>query len=185
MKILKSLSLIGLALLLVLVGANVSRADEAKTTDAAKAPAHDYVGTTTCKMCHSGETKGAMYDIWAKSKHASATANLPDESKKDTKCLVCHATGYGKGGYDPANAELAPKFAGVGCEACHGPGKDYKSMSVMKDKEAAVKAGLIIPKAENCKTCHEGEVPAGHKERPKFDYATMWPKIEHHIPKAK
>jgi Cytochrome c554 and c-prime len=182
MKILKSLALLALAGLVVLAYANVARADD----DKAAPKVHAYVGTTgmpSCKMCHSGPAKGNIYEIWAKTKHASATANLPDESKKDTKCLVCHSTGFGKGGYDPADAKNAPKFEGVGCEACHGPGGDYKSMTLMKDKDKAIAAGLIMPDSTACRTCHEGEVPKGHKDRPKFVWATMYPKIEHHLPK--
>ena len=184
MKILKSLSLLTLALLFVLVGANMSSADDTKAPDTAKAPAkaHDYVGTKKCKMCHMTESIGNQYGVWLKSKHHSATANLPAESKKDTKCLVCHSTGFGKPtGYDPAAPDTT--LQGVGCEACHGPGKDYQAMSIMKDKAKAIEAGLIMPEAANCKACHEGTVPEGHKERPKFDWATMSVKIAHPIPK--
>jgi hypothetical protein len=154
-----------------------------KATDA-KAPAgHDYVGSKACKACHMGATKGTIFEIWEKSKHATATASLPAESKKDGKCLACHSTGYGKPtGYDPAVAATV-NLEGVGCESCHGPGKDYKAMQVMKDKAKAQEAGLIMPDASACKGCHEGAVPSGHKERPKFDFATMMPKIAHKIPK--
>jgi hypothetical protein len=71
--------------------------------------------------------------------------------------LGCHATG--------ASAELP----GVQCEACHGPGSEYKSMKVMKDREASIAAGLIVPDEATCRGCHE---KAPH-EVPAFDYASM------------
>lgn len=188
MKILRTLAALGCAALFVLAWTGSGFAqDQANSPDTAKAPAkgHEYAGTQACKMCHSGPTKGDIYGVWQKSAHAKATASLPDESKKDTKCLACHSTGFGQpGGYDPASAATPPKvLEGVGCESCHGPGKDYKGMAIMRDKAKAKEAGLITPTADTCKGCHEGAVPEGHKERPKFDWATMYPKIEHHIPK--
>ena len=153
------------------------------STPAKAEPAHSYVGTNKCKMCHSGASKGDIYQIWEKSKHSQAFANLPEEGKKNTVCFACHTTGYGKpGGFSP-DAENAVNLEGVGCEACHGPGSDYKSMSVMKDKEKAIAAGLVIPDASTCKQCHEGKVPEGHKALPKFDFAASYKLIEHHIPK--
>jgi excinuclease UvrABC ATPase subunit len=44
------------------------------------------------------------------------------------------------------------------CEACHGNGADYGKMKIMKDREAAVAAGMVIPTKEACTaTCHKGE----------------------------
>jgi len=41
------------------------------------------------------------------------------------------------------------------CEACHGPGSDYKKMSIMKDRAKAEAAGLIMPTLESCnEKCH-------------------------------
>lgn len=184
MKMLKSLTLMAAASLFVLATVAVA-ADEpaAEKAAATKAAGHEYVGTSACKMCHAGAAKGAIHETWEKSKHAKAFANLPDESKKDPKCYPCHTTGFGKaGGYDPKSPNAA-KLEGVGCESCHGPGKDYKAMSIMKDPAKAKEAGLIMPDASTCKGCHEGATPEGHKELPKFDYATMVKQIEHHLPK--
>mgnify|MGYP001819881094 FL=1 len=58
---------------------------------------------------------------------------------------------------------------GVGCEACHGPGSDYKSMKTMKDREASIAAGLVVPNEETCNSCHAGAAP---HDLPAFDYAT-------------
>ena len=61
------------------------------------------------------------------------------------------------------------------CEACHGPGSDYKSMKVMKDRDASIAAGLVIPVEETCKSCHTG---APHDQKP-FDYAASVEKGVH------
>ena len=86
--------------------------------------------------------------------HAKAFDKLKDDEKAKAECLECHATGE--------SAEMP----GVQCEACHGPGNQYKSIKVMKDREASVAAGLIVPDDSTCKGCHEG---APH-EQPAFDY---------------
>jgi hypothetical protein len=154
--------------------------------DAAKAPAKaadtqaSYVSNKPCSMCH----KGAIYDKWVATKHSKAFANLPPDGKKNPKCFACHTTGAGKpGGYDPA-AKNAADLEGVGCEACHGPASNYK-MVHMKDKAKALTLGLVMPTEATCKVCHEGAVPAGHKERPKFDFAASKALIEHKLPAKK
>lgn len=139
---------------------------------------HEYVGVKSCKMCHRGEQNGLIYETWEASKHAKATEALAAKGEeKNADCLKCHSTGFGKGGYDPA-AEDLEKFAGVQCEACHGPGKDYKTLSVMKDREAAIANGLIIPNEETCKTCHN---TSNHKDLV-FDFSKAYPIIEHKLP---
>jgi cytochrome c peroxidase len=96
-------------------------------------------------------------------------------------CLKCHTTGYGL-----ANARFEKGFDvadGVQCEACHGPGSEYKSMKTMKDREASVAAGLVVFADDaaieaKCKTCHNEESPT-YKE---FKFAEMYEKIKHNIP---
>lgn len=184
MRTMKSLTWIAgatLAIAFALV-AVAQAADDPK----AAATTHDFVGSKACKTCHMGAKNGTIFEIWEKSAHAQATAKLPEANQKDPKCLGCHATGFGKaGGFDPAApAATSAALQGVGCESCHGAGKDYKAMSVMKDPAKAKEMGLIMPTADLCKGCHEGAVPEGHKALPKFDFATAKPKIEHHIPKT-
>ncbi len=141
---------------------------------------HDYSGIKSCKMCHKGEKKGMIYEKWAGEKHSTATETIITEGEgENAKCLGCHSTGYGKGGYDPA-AENKAQFAGVTCEACHGAGKDYKKMSVMKDHDASVAAGLVIPTEETCTGCHNNS----HHEDMTFDFAKQWEQIKHEIPAA-
>ncbi len=149
------------------------------------AAAHDYVGADKCKICHKGEAKGNIWEIWEKSAHAKAYQTLVNAGKGDEKnatCLGCHVTGLGKPtGFDPKAATPNTALASVGCEACHGPGADYKGMAVMKDQAKAMAAGLILPKAENCKSCHNDKSPNFKG----FNFDEYWKKIAHKTPAAK
>jgi hypothetical protein len=102
---------------------------------------HEYVGADKCKMCHKVE-----YSSWETTTHAKATeaAKASTERTFTPECLKCHAT------------NASEDFPGVQCEACHGPGGDYKKMSIMKDLEAAKANGLIIPTQATCDGCHTG-----------------------------
>lgn len=151
---------------------------------------HAYVGAKGCKMCHASSTKGAQYKVWEKTKHAQAYASLATEEAKKAaaakgidnprespECLKCHVTGYGS---DPSLFE--PTYAkeeGVGCESCHGPGKDYKNMKIMKDIETAKANGLIIPTEEVCRKCHNEESPFYEP----FDFESKFAQIAHPNPK--
>ena len=64
------------------------------------------------------------------------------------KCMMCHKVQYASWN------ESKHKAKGLDCEGCHGNGADYKAISVMKDRAAAVKAGLILPGLGFCKKCH-------------------------------
>lgn len=145
----------------------------------AEGTTYTYVGAATCKMCHKGEAKSMVYEKWEKSGHANATAVLKDQKDVSDKCYKCHATGFGAATGYKAGSEAGEKLAGVQCEACHGPGSDYKKMNVMKDKNLSAAAGLIMPKPEACAACHNNS----HHKDLKFDYKTAWPKIEHKITK--
>jgi len=114
--------------------------------------AADYIGAAKCKMCHK-----VQFASWESMGHAKAFEKLEAADQTNVECLGCHATG--------GKAEMP----GVQCEACHGAGSDYKSMKVMKDQEASIAAGLVIPSEATCKGCHE---KAPH-EVSAFDYATM------------
>lgn len=155
--------------------------------------AHKYVGVSMCAPCHKAEKQGKQYDIWKASKHSEAfnalatpkadsiakAKGLKTAAKASPECLKCHTTAA------DANASMiAASFKqsdGVQCETCHGPGSDYKSISVMKDKEKAIAAGLTIFKDDPklCTKCHNSDSPT-FKE---FKYDEMWGKIKHSIPK--
>jgi hypothetical protein len=117
----------------------------------AQAGDHAYAGADKCKMCHK-----VQFSSWEATTHAKALDNAKASTDPafGDECLKCHATN--------ASADMP----GVQCEACHGPGDDYKKMSIMKDREAAMANGLIIPSQETCDQCH-----IGNDHAPKVVYA--------------
>jgi hypothetical protein len=141
-------------------------------------PVYHYIGVKKCALCHK---KDGTAPSWEKTAHADAWANvdtleLADEEKE--VCKDCHATGVTEDGDFLANVQ---------CEACHGPGSEYKSMKIMKDVELAMKNGLIIPDEETCLNCHDKEKAPEqfHADMPaEFDYAKMKEKGVHELPEA-
>jgi hypothetical protein len=181
-KLMKAVTMMLVALALI-IGATLALAQD-KPAAAPEPKKPTYVGSKACKMCHQGEAKGKQWEIWMASKHANAMKAL-DAAKgedKNPKCLKCHTTGYGVGGYAEGDTlKVKPEVCGaVGCEGCHGPGSEYKAMAVMKDKKAAVAAGLIIPDEKTCVVCHNAESPTFKG----FKYDEMYPKIAHKKPVA-
>jgi hypothetical protein len=162
-------------------------------TDKTSSPFFKYVGVNSCaNTCHKGDSKGRQLEIWQDSKHSQAFKNLQtaeaDQIAKDKGfstsaaetplCIKCHVLGK-----DIDLAELNDTFdktQGVQCETCHGPGSEFKKMSIMKDKQQAVANGLILHDngAEFCKTCHNSDSPTFKS----FDYDQYWEKIKHTDP---
>ncbi len=101
-----------------------------------------YIGADKCKLCHK-----LQYDSWSKTKHAKAFDSLKPEDRTKKECVDCHTT---------ADRTDLP---GVQCEACHGPGSEYKAISIMKDKAKAIAAGLKIPTEKDCVVCHNKKSP--------------------------
>jgi len=159
---------------------------------AARADEHQYVGVSKCKMCHMSEAKGNQYKHWADSKHAKAyetlasddakktaqKAGLKTDPQKSPECVKCHVTAFGAA--DNLKSESFNIAGGVQCESCHGAGSDYKGMTVMKDKQKAIEAGLVIPTKEVCVKCHNSESPY-YKE---FNFDEYYKKIAHPLPKS-
>jgi hypothetical protein len=166
-----------------------------------KKPAHDYAGSKKCRICHNIASKGKMYDVWAKTKHADAYKTLltgeakeaarklgVDKPEKSGECLRCHAMAYGM--TKKPVTERVQVEEGVGCESCHGAGKDYSLLTVMKDREKAMAAGLLYPAKDCCTKCHNTESPTWNPERYTnkkgekvgYDYEILWEMIEHSFP---
>jgi len=155
---------------------------------------HQYIGVKQCAPCHRTEKQGMQTDIWQKSKHASAFTVLDSTDAKEIakkkglskspsespECLKCHAPEFS------VDAKLIGKtFSvkdGVQCESCHGPGSDYKVLTVMKDRTKAVAAGMLLSSNDPklCQKCHTQESPTFKG----FNYKEMWEKIKHPVPKA-
>ena len=121
-----------------------------------------YVGADKCKPCHKIE-----HTSWSTTKHANAFSSLAPADQEKPDCVQCHVTGGKK------------ELPGVQCEACHGPGSDYKTISVMKSKEKAVAAGLVIPTEKVCVQCHNKKSPTFKS----FNFAEASKKV--HDKKAK
>ena len=153
--------------------------------------APELIGAPKCKMCH-GAKSGDQYAKWEASKHAGAFATLASDAakkiaaergiadpQKDEACLKCHTTQGFLGRETVINATGKYEDAeGVGCEACHGPGSDYKSKKVMEDPAAAKAAGLVMNKtAEFCTQCHN----EGSPNFTGFDFEKMWAEIAHPV----
>lgn len=144
--------------------------------------AADYMGVVRCKTCHNSKKMGGeQYKIWEKSRHANALNTLKELGEADNpKCLKCHTTGYG----EPVPSGV--NLAGVQCEACHGPGSIYKSVTIMSKKaykenraaahKKALDAGLVMPPTEKvCRGCHNEESPNFKG----FDFEADKEKIKH------
>ena len=151
-----------------------------------------YIGSAKCaRMCHKGPKKGEQWELWQKRKHARAfkilgsdTAKIVAKSsgikgnpQKADECLRCHVTTFGvkKELIDPT----CTYEEGVGCEACHGPGSEYRKLAIMKDHDKAVAAGLIEQNEKLCIKCHNKESPT---YKP-FDFEKAVKDIAHPNPK--
>lgn len=157
--------------------------------------AAQYVGVKKCRPCHLPQTKS-----WEQTKMAKAFELLkpgvaaetkrahkidPDKDyTNDSKCVSCHVTGNGQpGGF--VSATKTPDLVGVQCEVCHGAGTGYLKPKLMSlankeyKRSDLVAAGLVIPSAETCKTCHNEKSPF---YKP-FDYeARVHQGIHEHTP---
>lgn len=152
-----------------------------------------YVGSTSCaSVCHKGDSKGKQYEIWQDSKHSQAMKDLQTPladsiakgrgstlaAAESPECVKCHVLGK-----ELVESELESTFDksdGVQCETCHGPGSEYKKLSIMKDVNLATQNGLIIHKEGElfCVQCHNQESPTFKG----FKYDEYWEKIKHMKP---
>lgn len=148
-----------------------------------------YVGSHTCRSCHLGREHGNQYVQWLSSRHAAAYWRLAtdwalflalqrpyfqdiENPRADDRCLLCHTTAA----QDP-DALFASSFdaaEGVGCEACHGPGSEYRHAEIMSDRAAFLAAGGSVPDERTCQNCHR------NPER--FEFDEWWPEIAHAKP---
>jgi len=155
-----------------------------------------YVGVKVCATCHQGKGMGHQFSKWLASKHARAYAvlaepeakqiarlsGIPQEPQESSTCLGCHATGAHVEEWERDETFFTED--GVQCEKCHGPGSEYMNAVVMSNREAAEKAGLMMPTMNDCMGCHQvkGSHVAVHK-LPKLDIAQAMSDIAHPTPK--
>jgi hypothetical protein len=123
---------------------------------------HEYIGAKKCKICHK---KDGVFESWSATPHATAWDKLTDEQKASDEFKKYYTTGT------DAKGEV---LEGVQCEACHGPGSDYKKKSIMEDRKLSIENGLIIPTEETCKGCHNEKATAALAKTAKdFDMSKM------------
>lgn len=116
-----------------------------------------YVGAGACAGCHP-----QIVQEWSQSQHAHAMETLERESSKPN-CVPCHVTGYGQvGGF--IDMERTPHLAGVGCEACHGPGAAHLA------NPSRPYGRVSLP---NCTGCHTAELDKD------FNYYGDLPLVSH------
>jgi YVTN family beta-propeller protein len=139
---------------------------------------------------------GHQFSRWLASKHATAYAilskpkakkiaelsGIPQEPQESPTCLGCHATGAHVEAWE--KDETFFTVDGVQCEKCHGPGSEYIDAAIMMDRQAAFRAGLIMPKIQDCMGCHQvkGSHVAVHK-LPKLDMKKALKDIGHPTPR--
>jgi len=152
----------------MLAAFSILSAQEEKAKE--EAPKHEYVGDSKCKICHK---KDGIHESWLATKHATAWDSLGVENQKKEECIGCHTTGMSDKG------EL---LTGVQCEACHGPGSDYKKKSIMEDREKAIANGLLIPDENTCKKCHNENVPEEFRPKEPYNFAEMMKTGLHDMP---
>jgi hypothetical protein len=122
-------------------------------------PDRPYAGPSACMQCHP-----AAHGQWASTPHARALAALKAEKDRESPdCLKCHTTGFGRdGGFESAGA--TPALANVGCESCHGPGRDH----IAGPRKGYGKVGI-----RTCQSCHDVE------NSPDFDYYSYLTRVVH------
>jgi hypothetical protein len=119
-----------------------------------------YAGSHACASCHS-----KAYAVWAGSGHAHAFRDLDAQSHgMDPDCVRCHVVGLSseRGFYSVAKT---PTLASVGCESCHGPGKDHV--------ENPARVSFKRVSFNLCVACHTIE------NSPSFDVKKYWIKVRH------
>lgn len=156
-----------------------------------------YVGSRVCASCHNGPGMGHQYSRWLLSKHSQAYAalsrpesweiakisGLREEPWNAAVCLGCHSTAFGADERD-VDAETFRREDGLQCEGCHGPGSEYAAEAVMRDRKAAMAAGLKMPAKNDCLVCHmEKGSHVAVLTTPTVDIEEAWKQIAHPLPK--
>ncbi len=101
-----------------------------------------YSGWRECADCHNEQTV-----FWQTTGHASAYQTLKTKKQHfNLDCLPCHVT-YDSSEPAAAMLSLPSELLQVGCEVCHGPGKQHMISSAAKEI-------VRKPDAKTCLKCH-------------------------------
>jgi len=111
---------------------------------------NSYIGSQACQECHQKE-----FTQWSHSSHATAFNTLRTVGREYyPECVTCHVTGSGyETGYQIGNPDRK-HLADVGCETCHGPGRQH-AYTPLKDNIR----GQVPEKV--CMECHTPEHSPG------------------------
>ncbi len=155
-------------------------------------PEVPYVGSAVCGRCHPTEYQALEGGVHARAlepltKPAPTDPAVPAHKRgirgiERAECVRCHVTGYGRPGGFPTNLPARPlthPLAGVGCEACHGPGKRH--VEDPKKPRAIARLGGTCPECNIlpiCRQCHDDA------NSPDFDYRQALPRARHPVGEA-
>ena len=168
-------------------------------------PAFRYTGADLCVKCHRSE-QGDWCDVattavWRHDAHSRSHLALSSDNERTramesalgikaattASCVACHTHPVAEPAVDEETNVL---HAGISCETCHGAGSGYLDPHMQKswrflssaEKQAFGMHDLRNPvaKANNCLSCHLGEVAtdrvithqmyaAGHPPLPAFE----------------
>ena len=131
-----------------------------------------YVGSQACATCHRKE-----FDQWAHTSHATAFNTLLTVGKQFyPECVSCHVTGFRyETGYQIGNEEKE-HLADVGCETCHGPGKQHITTPLTTNIRGEVKQQV-------CMECHTPSHSPGFEQivehvMPEVDHSRTEPSLK-------
>ncbi len=145
-----------------------------------------FVGTQECRSCHD-----PSYQVWKKSGHAKAWKTLVEGDPPrnfDPECISCHVVGWNPQKYFPyqtgfLSQKETPHLIDVGCETCHGPGKNHVDAELGRlaggeETKKKYRQAVVVTKEESekrmCLECHDLD------NSPDFDFKTYWPRVEHY-----
>ena len=123
-----------------------------------------YLGWQACAQCHQPQVTN-----WRQTRHAGAYTTLEQRQRQyDLNCLFCHITGNHRQNEVTA-LYLPPSLQGVGCEVCHGPGREHlalmSSSPTSPGPATANKRVTRHPEPTTCLSCHTPE------QSPNFNYS--------------
>ena len=125
---------------------------------------NSYIGSQACQECHQKE-----FSQWVHSSHATAFHTLRTVGRESyPECITCHVTGSGyESGYQIGNTDRS-HLVDVGCETCHGPGKQHVYTPVKENIRGSVPEKVCI-------ACHTPE------HSPGFDQLVerVMPEVDH------
>ena len=125
---------------------------------------NSYIGSQACQGCHQKE-----FNQWSHSSHATAFNTLRIVGREYySRCVSCHVTGFGYSSGYQIGAPDREHLAEVGCETCHGPGKQHTYTPLATNIRGKVEAST-------CMECHSPE------HSPGFDQIVeqLMPEVDH------